>query len=941
MSVDTLVAPEPLGRSPAKLSFLVVAVVFLFAPTYGASGSDDEGERMAIDDRGRARDERGEPEFSFHIERTRVSDALIRFGEQAKLSVVIKHDARDIVTNELIGTYTIIDGLDLLLGDTALGYRLEEDGVVVSRLVSVTPVIRKPEATQTGRGTGRSVLAALAAVALSVFSPQGMAAEASGEAGAATDRVLEEIVVTARKRDELLKDTPVLINAFDHDQIERYRITSIDELAMFTPGLMTSERTSSGGGSIYLRGVGQDEAAFISEPSVAINIDGMQVGSANIRKVSQIDVAQIEVLRGPQALFFGKNSPGGVLSIKTADPTDTLFFEARTGYETASGDRYVQALVSGPLSENVGARLVGRFTDLDGYFDVKTVDAPGNPFVTPAHIDSWPHGEETFLRGTLTLRPSGRLDINGKWTYNKAAIDGGSATPLQRIICPAGVPQFQPPFPCEEGTNDIYLGGVPQFVVDLSPDSLTNRGIGLRDNIQHLGTLEIDYDLSDTLLLTSVSGYWSLDEDNSQNPSAGPAVTVWIPGILFDISQYTQEFRLASEYEGSVNFMLGAFAERKESDTGTDAIIVPFGLRFPRERVVEDQQAYSLFAQLQWEIDDRLEISGGLRYSYEKKEVEYTFDNVDVTGNLVRDADSWRNVSLELTLSYRFHESLLLFASYKEGFKSGGLDPGFTNGGILAPPYENGFDEEVVTGFEAGGKGYFLDDTLNVNFAVYAYDYEDLQVGGASGESLLTIRFIIKNAAKAEVRGAEGDFVWLPGVDGVTVRGALAYNDARFAEFLSDCYPGQSPAAGCNAGLVGGVYFKQDLGDKRKHSAPEWSGSLSVGYERQVSDGMMLDLFVGASYSGSYYGNLRRAPWDELDSYVKTNAAVRLSAIDERWEVSIVGRNLSDKITYDSTSGAVFTGGGTGTAAATLPDVTAFPSKGREVFLTLAYRLAR
>ena len=250
---------------------------------------------------------------------------------------------------------------------------------------------------------GVAVLALLAPSGFTQETPAANSGEGVVEDALAT---MNKIIVTARKRDELLEDVPTAISAFGADDIARLNLVSIDDLSSFTPGLQTAESSVSSGGSISLRGVGSGSSNYLGDQAVSINVDGMQIGTLNIRKSAQIDLAQIEVLRGPQALFFGKNSPGGVISMKTADPTHDRLVELQTGYETVSQDSYYQALYSGPISDSLGVRLVARYSDLNGYFNIKSVPANGDPLVTKAPIDSWPYGERIQARRRVDPRPA-------------------------------------------------------------------------------------------------------------------------------------------------------------------------------------------------------------------------------------------------------------------------------------------------------------------------------------------------------------------------------------------------------------------------------------------------------------------------------------------------------------------------------------------------------
>lgn len=764
------------------------------------------------------------------------------------------------------------------------------------------------------------------------------APEAGAEETTEATARMSTIVVTARKRDELLQDVPTAITAFGSADISRLNIEGVDDLASFTPGLLTAEASVSSGGSISLRGIGSGSSNYLGDQAVSINVDGMQVGTLNIRKTGQIDLAQIEVLRGPQALFFGKNSPGGVISLKTADPGDEKEFELEAGYEFESQDSYLQAIYSTPISDHVGLRLVGRYTDLNGYFNVRSVPANGDPLVTPAPVSTWPKGEEYFVRATILAEPTDALKVRGKISYNESSIIGGSLTGGQRFDCPFGSPQLQPDFPCV-ADQDIYRGS-GRLGDTLAANGATDpSAFGFRDNEQVLGTLQVDYELAPGLTATSVSGYYSFDEVNSHDASIGPRAILPVPYLPFQMEQLTQELRLSSDWNTPLNFTTGVFFETKDTYGSQDAVVTffpPAPFSIGQEETFEDQQAFSVFGQILWDVTDRLEISAGARYSEEEKDLRFVYAGTDVTSNLARDSLSFDNFSPELTVSFDLSDSVMIFGSYKEGFKSGGFDGGFTNGVILLGNFANTFDEEVVTGFEGGMKAT-LWDQLVLNLTAYDYEYEDLQVGAFDPDS---ISFKVLNAAAASVSGIEADFNWLTPTDGLLLRGSLALNNAEFDEFLSGCYLGQTIALGCDINFdpVSGAFLQQDMAGRQLNGAPEVAATAGLSYETQLKNGLGLNFSLDGVYSSEYSANLRQSPQDVQSSFTKLNGAVRLFGQGDRWELALIGRNLTDEYTFNASGAPTFTGSGSGTTTAVFGDRSAFVSRGREVFLQFTFR---
>lgn len=790
------------------------------------------------------------------------------------------------------------------------------------------------------RAIGR-LLGTAALIGIAVSGAQAQSTSGDSEGTVVADAADDVIIVTARKREEALQDVPTAINAFSSDQIERLKINGVDDLASFTPGLQTAESAVSSGGSISLRGVGSGSTNYLGDQAVSINIDGMQVGTLNVRKTAQIDLAQIEVLRGPQALFFGKNSPGGVISFKTADPSSSTIVEGEASVEAVSGDRYYQAVASGPLSDNVGIRVVGRYTDLNGYFRLRSVAANGDPLVVAPAVGKYASGQEYFVRGTIVFEPTDMFKLNAKLSYTHTYNRGGSITSFQRIDCPFGAPQLQPNFPCE-ADRDIYRGSAPKALTNLVPSSEAQDGLGFRRNDQWLGTLQADLHVTPEVTATWVAGYYSFDEMNAHDASVGPRGVLLVPYLPFKMEQITQEFRVASDWSSPLNFTVGAFYETRDTYGAQDAVITlpPAPFRIGTEETFQKQEAVSVFGQLLWDITPQLELSGGVRFTSENKQLRFLRNGIDLTGNLGTRDLSFKNVSPEITISYDVSNDVMLFGSYKRGFKSGGFDGGFTNGAIAraaAGTFRNTFNEEIVSGFEGGVK--VGTPRLTFNLTGYRYDYKDLQVGAFDAA---TISFKVLNAAAARIQGLEFDANWKTPLEGLSIRTSAAYNDAKFLDFLSGCYVGQTPALGCNLtpNPLTGVFQEQSMAGRQINNAPKYVMTGGLLFETDIAKGVGMELAFDANYSSKYSANLRQSPQDLQDDFIKLNASVRLFSDDDQWSLSLVGRNLTNEYTINASGPVTLTGSGSGRPDARLADVSGFISRGREFFLTLKLRPA-
>ena len=768
------------------------------------------------------------------------------------------------------------------------------------------------------------ILFCVTAVVLLAVPPSG----AAQDAGASEARPIEEIVVTARKREEGLQETPVVISALSSKTITEFSIESMDDIADFTPGLLTITSGVGSGGFLVLRGIGSGTASAAIDQAVSTVVDDMQVASQQIRNGAMIDMESVQTYKGPQALFFGKNSPGGVISIRTADPGDEFEGQIKTGYEIEADEWFVQGMVSGPISDTAGGRLVVRYTETDGLLDVESGPFP------ESFGGSAPAAESLFARGTLTFTPSDDLNIRAKLSYSEIDGDVGGGVYVQRIFCPFGAPLGGSlPFNCEaNGTTQI--ADLPQEAIDVLAAAGIDMGpTGGHENEQWLATVALDYAINDNFTFSSVTGFYDVYDLQPYNPAFGLVPAFILPAPETEHTQITQEFRLASSFDGAVNFVSGVFYEQKDLETylpiAADigpaiGLPVPFWLQVANTEYDQESTAYSVFADITWDITENLELSGGARYSWEEKKF------AGVAGFIGEEKDDWDDVSPQLTLSWRPNDDWMVFASYRKGFKSGGFDGSFRT----TPTAPSSYEPEEVEGFELGAKGTLLDGTLQLNAAIYSYDYDNLQVTRNDAE---TNSAAIINAAEAEIAGIELDFVWLTPLEGLLARAAIAYNDSEYNEFIGDCYGGQSISNGCNLNFVNGAFTNQDLSGEPLPRAPEIVGNLGLSYEQQFSN-VILGLTLDVLYSDEFETDNENRPVLTQDSYSKVNASIRLSDPADTWYVALIGRNLTDEyVVYSAGSAPTAPGIGTGTAGGIPQDSIGWVGFGRTVALELGY----
>ncbi|HEX8058930.1 MAG TPA: TonB-dependent receptor [Novosphingobium sp.] len=748
-----------------------------------------------------------------------------------------------------------------------------------------------------------------------------------------------DIIVTARRRQETAQETPVALTVLNDALLDRYGVKGVASIQSLTPGLYTGESSGAMGGTISLRGIGSGDSMAFIDQAVSSNVDGVPISSAQILRAAQLDLKQIEVLRGPQALFFGKNSPGGIISLTTADPGERMEAMLRGGYEFTAREKYVEGMFSTPLSDTVGLRLAARYSDMDGYMKI---DTPTGPGVIPMDISRFPDQKELFFRGTLVWKPSDRVSVRLKATFTDTDMVGGSSNFSDITGCPYGTTQ-RPGESSANCRNDghILISQILPSTMALSP--LFKNPNGSRTNNQTLLSGQLDWNVTDTLKLTSVTGYYRVTEDLTSNGGYGPYPNN-VFAVGFSSDQVSQELRLASSFDGPVNFLAGGFYEDRKLFTST-IIVQPFGAtlspalpatpvpantRLPIESTHQKQESYSGFGQLIVDATDQIQLTAGARYTHEVKNLlDYTVTlgtaagygtPVDVTKDPRYGSKrlAYNDFSPEVTVTWKPATDIMLFASYKEGFKSGGFDAGYTGGAIVANPARGQiFLPEHVKGGEIGLKSRFADRQLTFNLTGYWYDYKGFQV---SVFDTISRSFRLQNAGSARVRGIEAELRYNPSsVPGLSLHATGAYNDAKYRTFNNaDCYQGQTFALGCNGiqNTTTLVYTAQNLSGRRLRKAPEFAATFGGYYETPITTGWMAGLSVDGSYSGAYEYGTNYQPLAYQSAYAKLDATLRFFSEDKRWEFAVIGRNLTDKRNLINGIDRTGTGSGKGTTQA-------------------------
>lgn len=765
-------------------------------------------------------------------------------------------------------------------------------------------------------------------------------------------------MVSARKREETLQDVPVAVTALDKAALERYAVDDLVDAAKMTPQLTLNAGGSNAGAILYLRGIGSGGNLGFDQ-TVGTVIDGVFYNRARWIQQGFMDMERVEVLKGPQALYFGKNTPAGVVIVTTSDPGDEFEGLARLGYEVNAREWIAEAMLSGPISDKFGIRVAARFNDMRGWMknvaESQTgVDPQGFPVIPgPAHL----YNSQNEFTGRVTLKwtPTDNLDATLKF-QGTTLENAGQNTMNQKIGCqgPGGTPQpvFGVPDPFDDCRPDFKISktDAPPEMDENAPFDF-NGGVPFTDYQSYATSLLVNYEMGD-LTLTSVTGWNWYKNRSSDNQDYSAAGQIWASEIE-EYEVFSEELRLLSSFDGPFNFMVGAYYQDSNFDYDLQADIAPlpadpvtgsyFSFRRPSR---QDGTSWSVFGEVIWEIVPELELSAGARYSNERK--VSSVQNVYIHQMLLAALTDQRfdytfndsDVSPQATLSWKPTPDWTFYGGYKTGFKAGG----FSHTAVLVKTINLDrltFDSESVEGFEIGAKASLLGGSLQLSSAAYTYTFKNQQVSAFDAE---TTSFTIENAARTRTTGVEIDAVYMA-TDELQLRANVAYNRARYRDFLGPCFAGQTQEEGCNL-LVNpntGLPTSQDLSGKHPPISPDWNLSVGFTYDWTLGNDWGLSLSSDLRYVSSYPLLPENRPDLFQDDYVTVDAVLRLHSLNDSWEFAVVGRNLTNQVVLLNSSERPLTGGTPGRPAGTVgagirADAFAATQRSRQVQFQVTYR---
>ena len=784
--------------------------------------------------------------------------------------------------------------------------------------------------------------------------------DANPSATATTSAGFGDIIVTARKRSETAQDTPLAVTAFSPEMIQRRDLSSLEKVAAGTPSLSVTRAASGSNASITIRGVGSNYTSAGIEQSVAVIVDGAYYGQGRVIEEGFFDLARIEVIEGPQALFYGKNATAGVVSIVTADPGNKPEFMARAGYEFQAQQVYGEAVFSGPVTDTFGVRLALRASKMfGGYYDNLATPQTVNLFdiatFTPSTTTALPADNDQpatkELLGRLTLKWSPNSDFTNTLKIMGHTSRGGTPGYAATTIC-AG-PNFflRPSAACPAPGFHTFQMDVPDNV-----SSADSYGYGDNPNLRTRYTSysinnNMSYDIGQ-VNITSITNFNHFKANQVGSYDWSGSGTAY-SNIRTKYRAFSNETRLITDFDGPVNILAGAYYQKTKFNYSQIVLLGGLvnslapqnlqGIAFYSDSATKGE-TLSGYGQVNWKIVPTLELSAGVRYLHETKDSTLVQPHVNPALATFGSAlppvkQKFNNWSPDITLTWRPSSDLNIFGGYKTGYKSGG----FSNSAVVSLLDPAGaaatFRPERAKGFEGGIKAMLFDRQLQLALAAYTYKYENLQIDYFNP---VQIFYVTTNAGSSRLKGVSLRVDFAPrAVTGLTLRGTVNYNKSRYISFLAPCNTGQSQAEGCN--IKGNPSDPlpgfQQIGGATPANAPLWTGTLGASYDVPMGDRFVLNLSVDGRYSSSYNASAFNAAQTRQKSYATLDAGISIRTSDDAFELSLIDKNLTNKFYLVGANEAPQTGSGTGTiAGGTSADYVGYGSLPRTVQVQVTTR---
>lgn len=713
----------------------------------------------------------------------------------------------------------------------------------------------------------------------------------------AQEPILEEVIVTSQRRALSLQDVPNSVVAMSGERLEQMAVNNLQDLTTYATNIHLTQTGFST--QLRIRGIGSDNSQGF-EQSVGVYADGIFRGRAQLFRAPMFDMERVEIMRGPQATLFGKNSIAGALDLISAKPTDELAGRVTLRHGLERSSRELDAFVSGPLLDNLNGRLAVRVLDDPGFMQNSTLD------------QREPNRDEIAVRGSLDWTPTDNLQVTLIAEQDTFDVRGRAIEVSLDQAAPGG-------FSFSQVLGSLQSFGGLGFESDVDHVRQSNLQDQSDNTINSL-TLRADYDWNG-FTLTSLTGALGFDYTETCDCDFTPSDLLTVRmGEKYD--QLSQEFRIASPTDQRVEWLAGIFYQTYEQtfeDTQgiSSTSLVPFLLpelgipgldadtapRFENTGIMrefeQNSETAALFGEVTWNATDTLHLSLGLRYTHEVKDASkvlnvvrmntdevlpspglgelysavFLADSEQSGGHNLQDRRSESAFTPSFTAVIDLSDTTMAYGKISRGFKSGGFDPRSNN----TENFE--FEEERVDAFEVGYKIGLAEGRAEVNFALFRMHYDNLQISQFDGR----VGFNVGNARDTRVQGLELDGRWQI-TEHLLTRYSAALLDFEYRDFTNgDCHYGLGTA---------GVDLCDYTGERGVYT-PKLAVNGGFDYVRPLNERFWLTSSLDLQWMGEHQVHVNLDPQGAIDAY--TLVSLRFALETENWELALLGKNLLDE----------------------------------------------
>ena len=679
--------------------------------------------------------------------------------------------------------------------------------------------------------------------------------------------LLEEVVVTARKREETVLDAPLSITALGAGQIEERKIRGLTDLAVSMPNVALDDvGTTRGIANFSMRGLGINSSIPSIDPTVGVFLDGVYLGMTFGAAFDLFGLESIEVLRGPQGILFGRNVTGGAVLVNTRKPGDE--FEARVRAALDGGgdgglNKYLMGSAGGPVSDSLSVGVTAYYNDDDGWFENKLTG------------DDFGAMEQVMFRPVVVWNPNEQVELVVRYQYEEVEGDGSAS---------------------QAHTNGLGIDGTP---VNFSRDShdFSIDGEGFQDTESHFVSAEMNLKVGENGVITNIFGYRSYESDLLSDIDAQP-VSMFHGAATLESEQVSNELRYNSVFAGRFNLTTGVYYFNNDIDYHERRDLL--GLLTPDNSPALRQdgggeyevETLGVFAAVDYDLNDSITFSAGLRYTTEEKEARIVslVRNVNSPCNVLAgtcnfdfiDDEKWDSWSPKVGVIYHVSDAARIYAHWTRGFRSGGYN--LRNTAIDTVNFGPGpFDEETVDNYEIGFKYSFGQGYLSG--ALFFNDIEDMQREVNLPDPVSGVVQVVKNTADAEILGIELDGA-LNLVENLQATGSVGWLDPEYKKVRFDLN---------SDGMIDGR--DKDLDPPR---AAKWTWSLGLRHHLQAGDLGSINSRVSYSYRDKSYFTDNNLGY--IMSQKILDAGLDFHMGNSRWVFSIYGKNLLNEVKHGGDS---------------------------------------